>query len=282
MKWMSAVLLVFYSTLSLAAVVSKEIPYYPKDFYEQLNHGLQGDDLKKQLFQVLSQPHAEHDGAHDTLGCGGGNRCVQHTSVGYKNARKIIFGEIHLETTPEGYGIFDVYCQVMMTEKDFKGGAPGPGKIPNNNIMNVEHTWPQSRFNGRFKDDLQKSDLHHLFPTASHANSVRGSFPFSDVSSVKQTPCAGAILGRGQTGQGTYFFEPPTAQKGNTARAIFYFSTRYQIAVTAEEEASLKAWHRLDPVDEAESRRNEVIFSKQKVRNPFIDHPELVELISDY
>jgi endonuclease I len=124
--------------------------------------------------------------------------------------------------------------------------------------------------------------MHHLFPTASHANSTRGNFPFGDVLTVKQTPCAGAVLGNIQGDERTYYFEPPLPQKGNTARAIFYFSIRYQLPVSAAEEASLKAWNRLDPVDEAERQRNDKIFNKQKDRNPFIDYPELVELISDF
>jgi hypothetical protein len=36
----------------------------------------------------------------------------------------------------------------------------------------------------------------------------------------------------------------------------------------------LLAWHRQDPVDAVERRRNEVVFAAQGNRNPFIDHPE--------
>ncbi|WP_425436649.1 endonuclease [Paenibacillus donghaensis] len=39
-------------------------------------------------------------------------------------------------------------------------------------------------------------------------------------------------------------------------------------------------WNELDPVDMFEKRRNEVIYQKyQHNRNPFIDHPEWVDLI---
>ena len=34
------------------------------------------------------------------------------------------------------------------------------------------------------------------------------------------------------------------------------------------------AWHQADPPDAAELARNEVIYSFQGNRNPFIDHPE--------
>jgi endonuclease I len=38
--------------------------------------------------------------------------------------------------------------------------------------------------------------------------------------------------------------------------------------------STLLAWHAADPPDAAERERNEVIFSFQGNRNPFIDHPE--------
>ena len=37
-----------------------------------------------------------------------------------------------------------------------------------------------------------------------------------------------------------------------------------------------------DPVDSDEIERNEYIFSVQKVRNPFIDAPELADEIADF
>ena len=40
----------------------------------------------------------------------------------------------------------------------------------------------------------------------------------------------------------------------------------------------MHAWHE-DLVDEAERRRNDVIFAWQGNRNPFIDHPEWVQRI---
>jgi endonuclease I len=38
----------------------------------------------------------------------------------------------------------------------------------------------------------------------------------------------------------------------------------------------------MDPIDEAEKTRHEIIAKYQKVRNPFIDFPELVEKIADF
>jgi hypothetical protein len=41
----------------------------------------------------------------------------------------------------------------------------------------------------------------------------------------------------------------------------------------------LLKWHRQDPVSEKEINRNNAVHKIQKNRNPFIDHPELVEFI---
>jgi hypothetical protein len=43
--------------------------------------------------------------------------------------------------------------------------------------------------------------------------------------------------------------------------------------------SALLQWHELDPPGSFEMNRNEVIYSYQQNRNPFIDHPEYVELI---
>jgi hypothetical protein len=41
----------------------------------------------------------------------------------------------------------------------------------------------------------------------------------------------------------------------------------------------LLRWHIQDPVSEKEILRNQVIYTYQENRNPFIDKPELVEMI---
>ena len=41
----------------------------------------------------------------------------------------------------------------------------------------------------------------------------------------------------------------------------------------------LKDWNALDPVSQRELDRNNAVYSIQNVRNPFIDHPEWVNMI---
>jgi endonuclease I len=91
-------------------------------------------------------------------------------------------------------------------------------------------------------------------------------------------------------------------RRGDMARAVLYMAIRYEggahpgtgqsepdlemtddrskIVITSASPAymgllsTLLAWHQADPPDAAERARNEVIFSFQGNRNPFIDHPE--------
>ncbi len=91
-------------------------------------------------------------------------------------------------------------------------------------------------------------------------------------------------------------------RKGDIARAVLYMAIRYEGGVhpvTGQNEPDLEMtddrskiiitsaspaymglltdllqWHLADPPDAAERARNEVIFSFQGNRNPFIDHPE--------
>ncbi len=266
----------------VAARLSPEVSYYPGNFYERVEDGIEDRPLKDLVHEILNGIH-KRNGDHDIIvsSCSGGE-CYQHTSLGYTEARRVLFGSLHLERHGSSYAIFDVYCEKLTTDADFKSRPPRPGEIPDPNVLNAEHTWPQSRFSSRFNNGLQKADLHILFPVLSSANSSRGNIEFGDVVSPISSPCLKSK--RGYTAQGgrETYFEVPDAHKGNVARAIFYFSTRYKLAISPIEESSLRAWHRLDPVDEDERGRAEKIFAKQKVRNPFIDHPELVELISDF
>ncbi|HET9483789.1 MAG TPA: endonuclease, partial [Xanthomonadales bacterium] len=96
-------------------------------------------------------------------------------------------------------------------------------------------------------------------------------------------------------------------RRGDAARAIFYMAVRYDGGThggTGQVEPDLEitdtsslisttptggkyymglrttllAWHEADAPDARESLRNDVVFSYQQNRNPFIDHPEWVEI----
>lgn len=252
--------------------------YYPTSFQKAFhNRTLKGQELKKAIFLLLSMKHVRKSGENDLLSkdCRDvDGQCYSQRSLSYYDARKILFGVIHKEEDQKGAYVKDVYCGkvVRIDSRD---------PIPNHRVLNCEHTWPQSRFNSQFPKEVQKTDIHHLYPTDSRANSERGNHPFSDVNGSRVSGCNSSYLG-GAIGEGGLYFEPPEEHKGNVARALFYFSTRYQTKITSIEEKALRLWHELDPVDEEERQRNEKIYQVQGNRNPFIDYPQLVDGISDF
>lgn len=247
MKYFYLVILI--STTNLYATVES---FYGDKKDLLAGHTLKNDELKSELTKILTK---------------------DHHAVGYNSAKRYIFGQLFLQKDGDNnYFIQDVYCN-----KIIKSGV-GPGAIPSNDKMNVEHTWPQSKFNGSQNSETQKSDLHHLFPTDSKANSIRSSNRFSDVSSNRHlnNNCSASKSGPSTIKGGDRFFEPPTEHKGNVARAIFYFSTRYQLKINSYEQEVLKRWNDIDPVDQAEIERNNQIELLQGNRNPFVDFPNLV------
>lgn len=199
--------------------------------------------------------------------------------------------------------------QVVLQKSDNHAGKvlgvyDGFWHDPTHSSVNIEHTWPQSKG----ADTLPaKSDLHHLFPVQANFNSARSNLPFGEVvqrdwpATLQGDPaCSDSMLGndegcysiKGKDAAGVEVFEPRDAHKGDAARAVFYFSIRYGVGCAvkplsdfdslhpAVTEAVLKKWNVHDPPSDHERQRNDVIGTAEGVRNPFIDHPELVDAIS--
>ncbi|MDA9793407.1 endonuclease [Bacteriovoracaceae bacterium] len=200
-----------------------------------------------------------------------------HTPLtSYTTARKYLFGAIHLKQDERGHYVEDVYCA-----KTIRNNV-GEMRIPDHNVINCEHTWPQSRFSSAAPKSIQKSDLHHLYPTDSRANSSRGNSKFGELANPESLSNCGISSKGDIAGNGARGFEPPKEHKGNVARALFYFSIRYKIEIVDYEEMYLRQWNYEDPVDDAEMKRNNIVESVQGNRNPFIDDPSLMEMISDF
>lgn len=284
-----AAFLVFfaYTHSASALVLSKtQVPYYGKNFYEAIARGERDQAMIEVIRETLLAVHIAQKGQLDQLAhsCPSGAACESHHPVGYDEARRKLFGEIHLVKVGAEYGLPDVYCEKTFLPGDFKSGeaVPGPNTIPEGNVVNAEHTWPQSRFNPGSEVGTQKCDMHHLFPTDNKMNSIRGNLKFGEVDNPREVlKCPIAKIGRSSKSQNE-IFEPPTKHKGNVARALFYFSIRYKLHIDPSEEAFLKKWNREDPVDSFESERNDRIEQIQGNRNPFVDHPELADAISDF
>lgn len=272
-------------SFAFTAQAIEENLYYGSEFYNLLDQIEDGVpvDIRSELNFVLSSYHEELEDDYDRISKNCSGDCYRHKKYSYKNARAFMFGELELrQDEDDRYYVKDVYC-----EKKFYHAGVGPGQIPNHTKINAEHTWPQSLFDGSrdhkrttATDSYKKVDLHSLFPTQSQSNSIRANFPFGEAIE-RQSSCAASFLGPSE-GEGGTVFEPPANHKGNVARAMFYFATRYNMDIEDTEEEVLRLWHVLDPVDDAEFERMEEVFYFQHTRNPYIDHPELVDTITNF
>lgn len=267
--------------------MSRYIPYYGQAFYQAMKSRSANTAMRNTLRSILNYPHVSQAGQLDQIveRCPpppNDKNCYQQTPLGYERARLFLMGYFYLVQQDNGqYAIKEAYCNKLYGQSEFKGNGPRPNYVPDNKVINVEHTWPQSRFTGKHSQEAQKSDLHHLFPTDSQLNAIRGNHPFGEV--VKDSTnlkCGQSRFGASESIRGPTF-EPPENHKGHVARALLYFALRYDMNIEPNQEAYIRAWHKQYPVDSEELLRNDEIYKVQGNRNPFIDHPELVDTIQD-
>ena len=159
---------------------------------------------------------------------------------------------------------------------------------------NREHSFPASWFGGSNTHSMY-TDLFHLYPTDGMVNNYRSNYPFGETNGTQYGGISklGSCTFPGYSGT---VFEPADQYKGDFARTYFYVATRYEKEISGWPGSDMLAgnntsvfttwainllleWHRQDPVSEKELNRNSAVYNIQKNRNPFIDHPELVELI---
>ena len=166
----------------------------------------------------------------------------------------------------------------------------GPNQYNEGSGWNREHVWAKSR--GDFGNTAPEgTDIHNLRACNINLNSTRNNYSFDNC----DINCSQSF-GNYYSGSARVF-EPRDQDKGDVARIIFYMEVRYE-GDNGEEDlemtndilfsnneprhgvrSTLLEWHQLDPVDDFERNRNDVIYSYQGNRNPFIDHPELVDYI---
>ncbi len=152
---------------------------------------------------------------------------------------------------------------------------------------NREHVWAKSH--GNFGTAMGPgTDTHHLRPTDPDVNNSRGHLDF-DNGGTQHSVATGCYYDGDS-------WEPRDEVKGDVARIIFYMSTRYEgehgeldlevvdyVNTYPDPEhgklSTLLEWNIQDPPDVFEMNRNDVVYSYQDNRNPFIDHPEYVAYI---
>lgn len=140
---------------------------------------------------------------------------------------------------------------------------------------NREHIWPQYYLDVDASNSVVNaaSDLQNLKPANPSTNSSRSNKWYGDSTT-------------------SYSYEPRDEVKGDIARILFYMDIMYTQYTLVDLEGSedpalyemgdlsvLLQWTIDDPVDDFERARNEMIYGYQGNRNPFIDHPELVQYI---
>lgn len=231
----------------------------PPGYYDSAS-GLTGDALKTALNDII-------DG---------------HIEFSYDAAKEAL--KVTDEDTINSDNVICLYTGWSYAKTEFGNGSEQ---------WNREHTWSKSH--GDFGDlPPAGTDIHHLRPADASVNSAKNNRDF-------HTGTTQYIDGSGPTDcyMDTDIWEPRDAVKGDVARMIFYMATRYEgengevdleivdyVNTAPSYEAyygkltTLMQWHIDDPVDSWEISRNNIIYtSYQENRNPYIDHPEYVNLI---
>ena len=204
------------------------------------------------------------------------------TTLGYTNARDVMYLEIDREDDGSVYGIYTNYS-VFLPES-----GVDPSTHLYENGINCEHIWPRSMYEG---EEPLKSDMHALRPCKDNVNSARGNNPFNEVVDTEAATWYWQDIGTSNIpssnideyseSHGSYF-EPREDRKGDIARTMFYFYTMY-LDVADEyffegQKEVLKTWHDQDPVNEDEITRTWKIAGYQEDKpNPFILDETLVE-----
>lgn len=213
-----------------------------------------------------------------------------HTTVSYNG-----LWELYKTSDVDANGkIWDMY-----STKRWTPGTEQCGTYKNvGDCYNREHSMPKSWFNDA---SPMYSDAFHLYPTDGKVNGQRSNYPFGECAGGTTLSGSGSVKALGRLGRSTFsgysgtVFEPDDQYKGDFARSYFYMAACYNDRISGWSSDMLAKnsypvfkdwalnlllkWSRQDEVSDKERNRQEAVYAKQRNRNPFIDHPELVEYI---
>ncbi|MDR6158720.1 endonuclease I/chitodextrinase [Chryseobacterium sp. SLBN-27] len=252
----------------------------PTGYYDG-TAGLSGAALKTKLKQIITNGHVDNGYSALYSGYATTDRDNIAGIPGLENDNTVLdmYSENPNGTDPYSYSYPGAQCGNYNSEGD---------------CYNREHIVPQSLFNSNAP---MVSDIHFIRPTDGKVNGMRSNFPFGKVGSVSFTSQNGSKLGASVSpGYSGTVFEPVDAFKGDIARMVLYFVTRYESQLSGFgtgnmlggsafpglqtwELNQLLAWHAADPVSATEIARNNASYVYQGNRNPYIDHPEYVSEI---
>jgi len=260
--------LLFFTFISITAYSQIPNGYYT-------NATGTGYTLKTQLYNIIRSGHVDH--GYDNLYNGYEKT---DTDSYYENDGTILdmYSENPSGTDPYNYTHHSNNCGNYSSESD---------------CYNREHLFPQGTFD---KKSPMRNDIHHVVPSDGKVNGQRSNYPFGEVSSPSWTSLNGSKRGANTTsGYSGTVFEPIDEFKGDIARCMLYFATRYETQIDGWSHAMtngtenqayadwfitlLVKWHANDPVSPREINRNNEAYNYQGNRNPYIDHPEYVNII---
>ena len=247
----------------------------PQDYYQEAN-GKSSEQLKEALHQIISN----------------------HTVFPYTSSSTDTWDILQLsDQDPENHDNMILVYTGRSQDKGYRDGSGNYSQYENgngtqNNSWNREHVWPKSH-GFPDEDDNAYTDVHNLKPSDRSVNSSRGTKDY-DYGGSQHSEASDCLTDSDS-------WEPSDFVKGDIARILFYMVVRYDPGYDHNNNSfdlelvdyttpgnndpilgklsSLIQWHFDDPVDDFEINRNEVIFGFQQNRNPFIDHPNLVNFL---
>jgi endonuclease I/chitodextrinase len=280
-----------YTLVIALLTISLGFAQIPANYYDSAD-GLIGFTLKTQLRNIISNGHIsrDYDQLYDGNGISGSNGYEDtHSDVAVSSGNIYENDGTVLDFYSENPTGTDPYNFIHNVDEGGNQNSEG-------DCYNREHLVPQSSFNSAYP---MQSDIHSVVPTDCRVNNYRGSFPFGNVANVNQPPSLNGSK-RGSSAMAGYsgtVFEPIDEFKGDIARALLYFATRYENTVDGYTSFAmfngtedvvffpwaitvLLDWHNnVDPVDQRERDRNNSAYTFQGNANPFVDNPEYADMI---
>lgn len=231
----------------------------PAGYYDSLD-GLSADSLRQAMQDIIANPTVVRAQTYDDV-----IEILKEADQNPENSNQVWL----------------VYLEIGRSKIDFQTTSGNFG------VWNREHTFPRSRggFDSIDTDTLDGKDIYW----ATNADSLRHAN--SDAHGIRAVDAVENST-RGNQFYGEYNGPAGTLGgfKGDVARCIFFLDVRYNglevvngfpDGLTGQfgDLATLLEWHRNDPPDDFEMNRNNVVYTWQYNRNPFIDMPELAEYL---
>lgn len=265
--------------------LEKTSPFYQftvedlENYYANVNFEESGEIIMSSLYELLKSDHK----MLDYSGAGHSYNVIGKGSAYALADRNFDTDPLTKEEAESStWKTLNVKTNILYQNEDF---------IFNENFnagANREHIWPKSHGFSNYEEVYPGTDLHHIRLSEAGYNSEHSNKFYGDETTVAN-------------------WCPPTNEdKGDLARAIFYMGTRYSQYDTNSAHLVIKEnpidrnceststngnpaefgilstllkWHEEDPVSQFELARNNFVYHLQGNRNPFIDCPDLVDII---